>query len=75
MCIVLVECWVANVFDMICVSERIILYGERKTQITYVLFRETFYKHVSDIKVIPGDGITKQHQLLVRDFPADTPPA
>ena len=38
-----------------------------------MLLRKTFHKHVKGVKVIPGEGITKQHHVLVFNFCADIP--
>ena len=56
-------------------SNNLITYtsDEWRTQIDYVLFCKTFRKHVSDVKVIPGKEIAKQHNLLVCDYCADIP--
>ena len=37
--------------------------GKGRIQIDFVLFRKSFHKHVSDVKVIPGEEISKQHHL------------
>ena len=35
--------------------------GKESTQIDYELLRETFRKHVWDVKIISGEEIAKQH--------------
>ena len=39
--------------------------GSRSTQINYVLCKRRQLKEVGDCKVIPGEGVAKQHRLLV----------
>ena len=43
-------------------------------QIYFILFRRTTRKLVTDIKVISGEEIALQHQLLVCDMRIDVPP-
>ena len=45
--------------------------GRGSTQIDFVLLRVSFPKHVSDVKVISGEGIASQHQLFICDFRTD----
>ena len=44
------------------------------TQIDFILFRRTMRKLVTDVKVIPGEEVALQHQLLVCDMRIDAPP-
>ena len=39
--------------------------GNIATQIDFILFRRTMRKLVTDVKVIPGEEVALQHQLLV----------
>ena len=48
--------------------------GNKATQIDFVLFRKSLRKLVMDVKVIPGEEIALQHQLLVCDMMIDMPP-
>ena len=48
--------------------------GNIATQIDFILFRRTMRKLVTDVKVIPGEEVALQHQLLVRDIRIDVPP-
>ena len=48
--------------------------GNIATQIGFILFRRTMHKLVTDVKVIPGEEVTLQHQLLVYDMRIDVPP-
>ena len=43
-------------------------------QIDFILFRRTMRKLVTDVKVIPGEEVALQHQLLVCDMRIDAPP-
>ena len=43
-------------------------------QIDFILFRRTMRKLVTDVKVIPGQEVALQHQLLVCDMRIDVPP-
>ena len=43
-------------------------------QIDFILFRRTMRRLVKDVKVIPGDEVALQHQLLVCDMRVDVPP-
>ena len=42
--------------------------GEAATQIDYILYHCNFRKHVSNVKVIPGEECASQHSLVVCDF-------
>ena len=42
--------------------------GPGKTQIDFILFRRSQRKYVRDVKVIPGEEVALQHQLLVCDY-------
>ena len=44
------------------------------TQIDFMLFRKSLRKLVMDVKVIPGEEVALQHQLLVCDMMIDMPP-
>ena len=48
--------------------------GNIATQIDFILFRRTMRKLVTDVKVIPGEEVALQHQLLVCDMRIDVPP-
>ena len=48
--------------------------GNIATQIDFILFRRTMRKLVTDVKVIPGEEVALQHQLLVSDMRIDVPP-
>ena len=48
--------------------------GNIATQIDFILFRRTMHKLVTDAKVIPGEEVALQHQLLVCDMRIDVPP-
>ena len=48
--------------------------GNTATQIDFILFRRTMRKLVTDVKVIPGEEVALQHQLLVCDMRIDVPP-
>ena len=45
--------------------------GNTATQIDFVLFRKSLQKLVMDVKVIPGEKVALQHQLLVCDMMID----
>ena len=49
-------------------------YGNTATQIDFVLFQKSLCKLVMDVKVIPGEEVALQHQLLVWDMMIDMPP-
>ena len=44
------------------------------TQIDFILFRRTMRKLITGVKVIPGEEVALQHQLLVCDMRIDVPP-
>ena len=48
--------------------------GNAATQIDFILFPRAMRKLVSDVKVIPGEEVALQHQLLVCDMKFDVPP-
>ena len=48
--------------------------GNIATQIDFILFRRTMRKLVTDAKVIPGEEVALQHQLLVCNMRIDVPP-
>ena len=48
--------------------------GNTATQIDFVLFGKSLHKLVMDVKVIPGEEVALQHQLLVCDMIIDMPP-
>ena len=48
--------------------------GNIAMQIDFILFRRTMRKLVTDVKVIPGEEVALQHQLLVCDIRIDVPP-
>ena len=48
--------------------------GNTATQIDFMLFRKSLRKLVMDVKVIPGEEVALQHQLLVCDMMIDMPP-
>ena len=48
--------------------------GNAATQIDFILFPRAMRKHVTDVKVIPGEEVALQHQLLVCDMKFDVPP-
>ena len=48
--------------------------GNIATQIDFILFRRTMRRLVTDVKVIPGEEVALQHQLLVCDMRIDVPP-
>ncbi|XP_056003432.1 uncharacterized protein LOC125662874 [Ostrea edulis] len=47
--------------------------GGAATQIDFILFRRNMRKLVTDVKVIPGEELALQHQLLVCDILIDMP--
>ena len=48
--------------------------GNTATQIDFMLFRKSLRKLVMDVKVIPGEEVALQHQLLVCDMMIDMLP-
>ena len=48
--------------------------GNADTQIDFILYRLSFRKQVSNVKVILGEEIALQHRLLVGDFRVSIPP-
>ena len=48
--------------------------GNAATQIDFILFCRTMRKLVTDVKVIPGEEVALQHQLLVCDMRINVPP-
>ena len=48
--------------------------GNAATQIDFILFPRAMRKLVTDVKVIPGEEVALQHQLLVCDMRSDVPP-
>ena len=48
--------------------------GNTAKQIHFILFRRTMRKLVTDVKVIPGEEVDLQHQLLVCDIRINVPP-
>ena len=48
--------------------------GKVATQIDLILFHRTMRRLVTDVKVIPGEEIALQHQLLVCNMRIDVPP-
>jgi hypothetical protein len=48
--------------------------GDAATQIDFILFRKSMRNLVLDVKVIPGEEIALQHQLLVCDINLQVPP-
>ena len=42
--------------------------GDLSTQVDYVLYRKSFRKEVTNVKVIPGEECASQHRLLVCDL-------
>ena len=48
--------------------------GNVAIQIDFILFHRTMSKLVTDVKVIPGEEVALQHQLLVCDMRTDVPP-
>ena len=51
-------------------SEHLVTYqsGNASTQIDFILYRRSFRKQVSNVKVILGEEIASQRRLLVGDF-------
>ena len=47
--------------------------GNTATQIDFLLFRKSLCKLVMDVKVIPGEEVALQYQLLVCDMMIDMP--
>ena len=48
--------------------------GNIATQIDFILFCRTMHRLVTDVKVITGEEVALQHQLLVCDMRIDVPP-
>ena len=48
--------------------------GGNKTQVDYILYRKSFRRSVTNVKVIPGLEVVQQHFLLVCDFNVSIPP-
>ena len=48
--------------------------GNAATQLDVILFPRAMRKLVTDVKVIPGEEVALQHQLLVCDMRLDVPP-
>ncbi|RUS70602.1 hypothetical protein EGW08_021637, partial [Elysia chlorotica] len=48
--------------------------GNAATQIDFILYRRNMRKFVTEVKVIPGEEVALQHQLLVCDMRIDIPP-
>ena len=48
--------------------------GNAATQIDFILYRRSFRKQVSNVKVILGEEWASQHRLLVGDFRVSIPP-
>ena len=48
--------------------------GNVATQIDFILFCRAMRKLVTDVKVIPGEEVALQHQLLICDMRIDVPP-
>ena len=48
--------------------------GQAATHIDYIMFRKRMRKFVTDLKVIPGEEVAPQHQLLVCDMQMARPP-
>ena len=48
--------------------------GNAATQIDFILYRRSFRKQVSNVKVILGEECASQHRLLVGDFRVSIPP-
>ena len=42
--------------------------GGAATQIDFILFRKSMCRNILDVKVIPGEKVALQHQLLVCDM-------
>ena len=47
--------------------------GEVTTQIDYLLYRRSFRRHVTNVKVILGEECASQHRLVVGDFTITAP--
>ena len=47
--------------------------GGNRTQVDYILYRRSFRKNVTNVKVIPGEEVAAQHFLLVCDFRVSMP--
>ena len=47
--------------------------GDVNTQIDFLLYRRSFRRHVTNVKVILGEECASQHRLLVRDFKVTAP--
>ena len=48
--------------------------GNAARQIDFILFCRTMRRLVTDVKVIPGEEIAQQHQLLICDMRINVPP-
>ena len=48
--------------------------GNAATQIDFILYRRSFRKQVSNVKIILGEECASQHRLLVGDFRVSIPP-
>ena len=48
--------------------------GKVATQIDFIFIHKTMHKLVTDVKVIPGEEVALQHQLLVCDMRIGVPP-
>ena len=48
--------------------------GNAATQIDFILFRSAMPRLVTDVKVISGEEVALQHQLLVCDMRFEVPP-
>ena len=48
--------------------------GNAATQIDFILYRRSFRKQVSNVKVILGEECASQHRLLIGDFRVSIPP-
>ena len=48
--------------------------GQAATQIDYIMFRKRMRNFVKEVKVIPGEEVAPQHQLLVCDMQMARPP-
>ena len=57
-------------------SEHLVTYqsGNAATQIDFILYRRSFRKQVSNVKVILGEECASQQRLLVGDFRVSIPP-
>ena len=51
-----------------------LLTGEAATQIDFILYRRSFRKQVSNVKVVIGEECASQHRLLIGDFKVSNPP-